>query len=302
MIRGKIYMGLALLLSLALPSARAQAAGSQAQAAQPQTQTAKPNGMTAGPTAPAQGQTAQPQAQTPGRALVQPPQPPPPPLAGTIDLDHVVAIVGSDVILQSDVWQEMRFSALETLQVLPGENTQANALRRLINRTLIMQQMKEQQQPVTTAGPEVAKSLEELRRTIPACERQYHCTTEEGWTAFLKAKGLNTEQVRERWSQRLAIIRFIDLRFRSGIHIASDQVSAYYQKNLVPALQKNHEAAPPLDAVAPRIREILLQQQVNGLFQDWLGSLRDQGNIRIVDQAYSADLDTTSNNPGNPNQ
>lgn len=90
---------------------------------------------------------AAPPAQVPdAAATAPPPQPSPPPLPGTIELDHVVAIVGSDVILQSDVWQEMRFSALEPLQVLPGENTPERALRRLINRTLIMQQMKEQQQ------------------------------------------------------------------------------------------------------------------------------------------------------------
>lgn len=300
--RGALIPGLAICFGVAAIPARAQTAQSQDQATQPQTQTAKPHGMTPGPAGPAEDHTAQPQGQPPARTLVQPPQPPPPPLPGTVEVDHVVAIVGSDVILQSDVWQEMRFSALEPLQVLPGKNTPDSALRRLIDRTLIMQQMKEQQQSVTTAAPEVAKSIQDLRKMIPACEGQYHCTTEEGWNAFLKANGLNTQQVQERWSQRLAIIRFIDLRFRTGLRVAPDQISAYYEKTLVPALRKNHETAPPLDAVAPRIHEILLQQQVSGLFQDWLGSLRDQGNVRIVDQVYSADLDTTSTNPGNPNQ
>lgn len=95
----------------------------------------------------------------------------------------------------------------------------------------------------------------------------------------------------------MAILHFIDIRFRSGIRIAPDQISAYYQKTLVPALEKNHETAPPLADVSTRIQEILLQQQVSGLFQDWLGSLRDQGNVRIVDKAYSADLDTVSPTP-----
>lgn len=99
----------------------------------------------------------------------------------------------------------------------------------------------------------------------------------------------------------MAIIRFIDLRFRSGIHVAQDQIAAYYNKTLVPALQKNHEGVPPLDVLAPRIREVLLQQQVTGLFQDWLLSLRDEGNVRIVDDAYSADL-TLSSNAGGQSQ
>ena len=44
-------------------------------------------------------------------------------------------------------------------------------------------------------------------------------------------------------------------------------------------------SAPPLDSVSSRIEEILLQQHVNVLLQDWLKSLRDQGNVIILDPA-----------------
>jgi len=225
-----------------------------------------------------------------------PPQPPPPTLPGSVELDHVVAIVGSSVILESDVVQEMHFSALEPLQVLPGQNTPDTALRRLIDRTLILEQMKEQQQPVDVGAPAVQKAIAQLRKEIPAC-RQYHCENDAGWNAFLRANQLAPDLVEQRWAQRMAILHFIDLRFRSGIRIAPDQISAYYEKTLVPALAKDHQTAPPLADLSPRIQEILLQQQVSGLFQDWLGSLRDEGNIRIVDQAYSADLSTVGSSP-----
>ncbi|MGB7135646.1 MAG: hypothetical protein WBD46_10195, partial [Acidobacteriaceae bacterium] len=231
---------------------------------------------------------------------------PPPPAAAAapaqpVQLDHVVAKIGSNVILQSDVEQEMDLSALEPLRVLPGQNTPEEALRRLIDRTLILEQMKEQQQPVMTPTPEVEKALAELRKQIPACGR-YHCETDPGWDAFLKASHLTPGEVEQRWSQRMAILHFIDLRFRSGITVTRDQVTAYYQKTLLPALAKAHDPAPPLSQVAGRIQELLLQQQVSGLFQDWLSSLRDQGNVEIVDQAY-ADLTNTnsganSSNPG----
>jgi peptidyl-prolyl cis-trans isomerase SurA len=226
-----------------------------------------------------------------------PPAPAPPALPGSVELDHVVAIVGPSVILESDVVQEMHLSALEPLQILPGQNTPAAALRRLIDRTLILEQMREQQQPIDTPLPEVQQAVADLRKTIPACELN-KCGTEEKWDYFLRTNDLDPELVAERWSQRMAILRFIDLRFRSGIRVAPDQISAYYEKTLVPALEKNHETAPPLADVSTRIQEILLQQQVSGLFQDWLGSLRDQGNVRIVDQAYSADLNTESAAPG----
>jgi len=227
-------------------------------------------------------QTASPQAPPPAPASAAADKP--------IQLDHVVAIIGSSVLLQSDVEQEMHLSALEPLQVLPGHNTPDSAIVRLIDRTLILQQMAEQQQPITTPDAEVQKSLAELKKQIPACA-QLHCQTGQGWAEFLKSNELSEEVVEQRWSQRMAILRFIDLRFRSGIRVTQDQIATYYQKTLVPALMKGNEKAPPLVEVSGRVQEILLQQQVSGLFQDWLASLRDQGNVQIVDPAYSADLE-----------
>jgi hypothetical protein len=230
---------------------------------------------------------------TAGAQTPSPQSPPPPPSSPAnqpVELDHVVANIGSNVLLQSDVEQEMHLSALEPLQVLPGQNTPDFALRRLIDRTLILEQMKQQQQPTTTPAPEVDQSLGELRTQIPACT-QFQCNTTAGWDRFLQSNDLTKEVVEQRWSQRMAMLHFIDLRFRSGIRVTQEQTATYYQKTLVPALAKDNEKAPPLADVSGRIQEILLQQQVSGLFQDWLTSLHDQGNVKIVDSAYNADFD-----------
>lgn len=226
-------------------------------------------------------------------APVPAPAPPPPP--GAVQLDHVVASIGNQAILESEVRQEMRFSALEPLRVLPGHDTPDRALRRLINRTLILEQMKQQQLAVTTRGELVQKAIDRLRKEIPACIR-YQCQTNKGWDAFLRAHDLTPQMVQERWSQRMAILHFIDVRFRAGIRISGEQIQNYYEKTLVPAMAKEHEPAPPLADVSSRIHEVLLQQQVSGLFRDWLESLRDQGNVRIVDPAYSADLEVENRN------
>lgn len=242
---------------------------------------------------------AQEQSPTSAPENATPAAPPPPPVApGAVDLDHVVAVIGTTVILQSDVDQEMRFAALEPLRVLPGEDTPDRALRRLIDRTLILEQMKEQQQSVTTDHADVVQALTELRRQIPACHARYHCETQQGWDNFLAANQLTESEVEKHWSQRMAILQFIDLRFRSGIRITPQQIADYYNKVLVPALEKHHETAPPLKDVSARIQEILLQQQVSGLFRDWLASLRDQGNVRVVDSAYGGELDFAGSSAG----
>ena len=203
-----------------------------------------------------------------------------------VTLDHVVAVINGDVLLQSDVDEEMHFAALEPFQVHAGRDTQEDALRRLINRALILQQMKEQQQlGINISDADVQKSLEELRSHLPQCVK-YDCKTDAGWKAFLKANDLMQDEVDAYWKQRLQILRFIDVRFRTGIRIPQENVEDYYKKSVVPAFERLHEKAPPLKEVSARIQEVLLQQQVNGLLQDWLKSLRSEGGVRILDPKY----------------
>jgi peptidyl-prolyl cis-trans isomerase SurA len=209
-------------------------------------------------------------------------------------LDHVVAVINRKAILQSDVNEEMRFGALEPFRTDAGPDTRQSALRRLINRALIEQQMKEQQQlNFDISDAEVRKSLDDLRSHLPLCVK-YDCKTPDGWKAFLAANDLTSDEVTDHWKERMAILRFIDLRFRSGIRIPQDSIADYYEKSVVPVFEREHQAAPPLKDVSARIQEVLLQQQVNGLLQDWLKSLRDEGTVQIIDPAYASAVNATA--------
>ena len=53
------------------------------------------------------------------------------------------------------------------------------------------------------------------------------------------------------------------------------------------------EEVPALDRVSPRIQEVLLQQKVNALLNDWLKSLQDQGQVEVLDPALRAAEDAT---------
>jgi len=204
-----------------------------------------------------------------------------------VELDHVVAVINGNVLLESDVEEEMHFTALEPFQPNAGTDTRQEALHRLISRSLIVQQMRQQQQfKVNISDADVKKSLKDLRSHLPECAK-YKCQTEEGWKAFLAANDLTEQEVLDHWRQRLAILRFIDMRFRTGIRISHEDIAEYYQKSVIPAFEKQHQTAPPLKDVLSRIQEVLLQQQVNGLLQDWLKSLRAEGSVQIVDPAYA---------------
>lgn len=210
-------------------------------------------------------------------------------------LDRVEAVINGDVLLKSDVDEEMHFAALEPFEASGGRDTRQSAMRRLINRTLILQQMKEQQQfNINISDADVEKSLEDLRSHLPECGG-YDCKTAAGWQAFLTANDLTSEEVTDHWKQRMTILRFIELRFRSGIRISQESVADYYAKSVIPTFQRQHQTAPPLKTVSARIHELLLQQQVNGLLQDWLNSLRDEGGVQILDPEYASLAGTNTN-------
>ena len=218
-----------------------------------------------------------------GRGLAQTPQPGVTAAAqdaGAVPLDRVVAIVNGDLILESDVDEERRFVVFQPYSEPTGSFSRAQAIERLIDRTLILQQAREQpRKPITDA--EVQANLADLRKDILAC-KQYKCETPEGWQRFLKDNGFTEEELIHHWRDRMETLQFVEDRFRMGIRISDQEVKGYYTKTLLPQYAERKATAPGIDSISDRIREILLQQQVSKLLDDWLKALRASGEVRMV--------------------
>jgi hypothetical protein len=199
---------------------------------------------------------------------------------GSTQIDRVVAVVNGDLILESDVDEERRMVAFLPYSDPAGSFSRPKAIERLIDRDLIQQQAKVQpQKPITDA--EVAANLADLRKDIFAC-KEYKCETPEGWQRFLAANGFTEAELLKRWRERMETLAFIEQRFRMGIRISDAEVKEYYTKTLLPQYAARHAEAPKLDSISDRIREILLQQQVGALLDEWLKELRASGRVRMV--------------------
>ena len=207
----------------------------------------------------------------------------PEPGSTAVVLDRVVAVVNFQPILWSDITSEMRFAVLDP-QEANGTLTPQRALEQLISRTLIQQQIR--QEDATAALPtddEVRARMNEVRKELPACV-QMNCATDPGWQAFLAKNGLTAGQIEAYLRLRLEILRFIEIRFRQGIRISRQETEAYYRDKLVPQYPRASQV-PPLSAVSSRIEEILLEEQVNVMFSNWLDNLRKQGDVEVLDES-----------------
>ncbi len=202
-------------------------------------------------------------------------------------IDRVVAVVNRQTILESDLQDEVQLSVLEPSPNGQEKMTEQQALDRLISRTLIQQQIRQEDLQVTEPTPEeVAARVAEKRAELPACVRA-DCTSDAGWKMFLARHGLTPARVESYTRTRIEILSFIELRFRQGIRIAPEEIEKYYRETLLPQYPAGQKP-PPLEQVSARVEEILLEQQVNILFDNWLANLRKQGQIEILDPALEA--------------
>jgi peptidyl-prolyl cis-trans isomerase SurA len=216
--------------------------------------------------------------------------------ASPVVLDSVVAVVNNHAILASDLDDEIRLSVLDPNLVGEGELTRPLALEQLISRSLIQQQIRQQDIQAIEPSQEVVNArLNQIRKQLPACVHQ-NCATDAGWNAFLSSHGLTSDRVESYLRYRLEILSFIEERFRQGIQISQPQIDSYYHDTLLPQY-KPGEAVPPLDQVAPRIQEILLEQQVTVLFDAWLTNLRAQGEVEVLDPSLES-ASTPGSTPG----
>jgi hypothetical protein len=191
----------------------------------------------------------------------------------------LVAVVNGDVILESDVDEERRFEEVQPYRAT-GIANRDQRIARLIDRALIIQQAALQPEDAVT-DKDLDAQMDRLRKDIPAC-KEHHCETDEGWKRYLGDHGFTDAEFRLRWLQRMQLLKFIQLRFRNGISISDAEIKDYYEKSMLPEYAKRNVTPPPLETIQRRIEEVLLQQEVGALLQDWLKSLRAQGSVRII--------------------
>ncbi len=223
----------------------------------------------------AQAGQAPPQAQS-GQA--QPSQ-----AASPVVLDRAVAVVNRHVILASDLDDEIRLSVLDPNDAGQNGLTKRQALEQLISRALIEQQIRqEDMQAIEPSQQEVNDRLDQLRKQLPACVRQ-NCATDAGWNAFLDVAWTDDRSASKHifaTGLRSSALSSCDSGRVSKSPSSRSKLTTTTRccRSMRPA-----KRIPPVDQVASRIQEILLQQQVNMLFDTWLNNLRQQGDVEVLD-------------------
>ena len=189
-------------------------------------------------------------------------------------VDRMVAVVNKRVLLESEVDQAARVEFL--LQGKPisslNQADRAAVLERLIDRALLDQQIVNQAMLDPTPA-ELAEKVREVRAGMPGGE------SDERWKAILSDYGLAPGDLEEQLISQFRILRFVDLRFRGLVRVEKDAIAAYYQDRFLPEVRKRNVGEPALAEVSDKIEQILAEQRIGDLLNNWLKTLRAQAHI-----------------------
>jgi len=191
-------------------------------------------------------------------------------------IDRIVATVNRHALLQSEWDEAVSFECLVNRRALQEVTTasRVQSLERLIDQELLAEQMSASSFVPATAE-EIAGRVRELRQTVPAWK------TDDGWRTALASYGLTQEDVEERTAVQVNLSRYLDLRFRPEIHIERRAMEDYYRQQLLPQMRASGWPDTPFEQVAPKIEQLLIEQRMSELQDEWLRSLRLQGEIRV---------------------
>jgi peptidyl-prolyl cis-trans isomerase SurA len=203
-------------------------------------------------------------------------------------LDRVVASVGNTAITSSDVENEYRLELFLDGKPVGGADPDVATLNqvrdRMIDRVLLGEEARASEIRVAADDKAVDQRLDEIRKKFPNA------------TAYqdgLKALQMREADLRQDLAEQEAILQLIDQRLRPEATVNPPEIESYYRSTLMPELAREAQPAPPLPEVTDRIREILVQQKISGLLEDWLKRLRAARDVKTYGSAEAEDIPQT---------
>jgi peptidyl-prolyl cis-trans isomerase SurA len=151
-----------------------------------------------------------------------------PPTAQARVVERIVALVGDEVVLESEVNERSR-PFLEEIAALPDANQRKQrsaALRRevverIVDEHLLLQQANELK--LSVSSEEVDRSIEQVKKDYGLTDGQL---AEE-----LRRQGLNLASYRQDTRKQILRFRVINIAVRSKVQVSDNDVQSYYERN-----------------------------------------------------------------------
>ena len=202
-------------------------------------------------------------------------------LAGVVGatlIDRIAVSVGNRVITETDLDREIRLTALlnnDKPDFTPGNKRET--AERMVDQALVRNELEASQYPPPSAADIAAALAEEKARY----------GNEAAYRRALAEHGVTEDELKARLTWQLMLVRFIDVRFRPGIQISSDEIRKYFDEHMLPGLMQAHpDRTPSFDEHRAGIERTLAGQAADQQVEQWLKEARRRTHIQYHDEVF----------------
>ena len=183
-------------------------------------------------------------------------------------IDRILAVVGGEIILLSDLNAAVRFGVIES-PPLTGENSIRPALNALIDRQLQLAEVNRYQPPEPSAAA-VDQRVAAIRNRLG----------DAALAAALAESGISDTQLRAAIRDNLRIDAYRAQRFGAALEPSEEDLLRHYRAN--EAAFTKDGVAQPFEAVRAEVRERLVRERSSTLIAEWLETLRRRTEVQIL--------------------
>ena len=189
-------------------------------------------------------------------------------------LDRIAAVVGDDILLQSDV---DRYAALGLVERRAGESEEAYR-ERILNERLV-EMLRERELRKTAGFTPYPRDVEARYRLLSD-----RVSRERGvpFGDVLSAAGVGRDEALE-WIRRgMAIETFVQERLLPAVRVTDHEMASFYAGPFqVEAPAKGLAEVPPLREVEDQVRALLRERKLNADVERWTEELRQKTRIVV---------------------
>jgi peptidyl-prolyl cis-trans isomerase SurA len=199
-------------------------------------------------------------------------------LTGGEVLDRLALSVGDEIITEQQLLLHLRTAALLNGEASKeGPADKRRAAQKLIELTLIRIEMQTNRYPL----PGEAR----VKEALEAVKKQRFGGDDKSYREALAKSNVNEAELLDSLQWQLAILSFIDFRFRPGVQIPEEEIRDYfqydYQKEFAGRTKELYNQA------RPEILELLTQQRIDNLLDRWLNQTEAATKVRWVEAVFS---------------
>lgn len=173
---------------------------------------------------------------------------------GWLEIDHVVAVVNADVILESEVARRAAPAAPGPGKPLPPGARKA-AIEGLIDELLFNQEASRAR--LSVSDEEVTAAIGEIKKS--------NRLDDAGLAKALAAQGFTLELYREEVRGQILRLRAINMLVRPRVTVSDEELAAAYKEN-----KKANPQLGTFDKEKDRLRQAMFEQRMAAETQKWL--------------------------------